>query len=388
MSDNPRHIDKVPKSTKKRVLKIVASSLAVILVIVLTGGYLIYRHLDGNITKLSLGDLGPRPDKVVKKNVPHQPLNILLLGSDTRQGKGNHIGGATPGLSDTAIVLHLSADRKHAYGVSIPRDSMVKRPSCERKDGNGTDPGGLSMFNEAYAVGGASCTVKTVEHLTHIRMDHFVVIDFNGFKQMVDALGGVEVCLPEAVHDTIGHINLPAGTYNVKGDQALNYVRVRHMISENGDIGRMKRQQAFLASMSHKAVSAGTLINPVRLYKFLDAATKSLTTDPGLAHLSKLVGLAKQLKGIGLGQIQFLTVPFEAYAPDPNRLVWSQPAANKLWHRLNNDMPLTKMQSEGVTTAKNPTPGASPTSSPNGKKESADAKAKAAETAHENGLCA
>jgi LCP family protein required for cell wall assembly len=384
MSEIPRHSDKAPKRKKRRVLKIVASSLAVILVVVLTGGYLVYRHLDGNITGLSLGNLGPRPPKVIKKNVTHQPMNILLLGSDTRQGKGNHIGGATPGLSDTAIVLHLSADRKHAYGVSIPRDSMVKRPSCVRKDGNGKDPGGLSMFNAAFAVGGAACTVKTVEHLTHIRMDHFVVIDFNGFKQMVDALGGVEVCLPEAVHDTIGHINLPKGTYNVKGDQALNYVRVRHMISENGDIGRMKRQQTFLASMSHKAVSAGTLINPVRLYKFLDAATKSLTTDPGLAHLSALVGLARQLKGIGLGQIQFLTVPFQEYAPDPNRLVWTQPAANKLWHRLNNDLPLTKQQSEGVTTAKSPTPGATP----NGKKETVAAQAKAAEIARENGLCA
>ena len=137
------------------------------------------------------------------------------------------------------------------------------------------------MFNAAYAVGGPACTVKTVEKLTDIRINHFVVIDFNGFRKMVDALGGVEVCVPKEVNDTTGHITLPAGTYDVKGQRALDYVRVRHGISNNGDIGRMKRQQTFLASMANKAVSAGTLVNPVRLVKFLDAATKSLTTDTG-----------------------------------------------------------------------------------------------------------
>ena len=173
------------------------------------------------------------------------------------------------------------------------------------------------MFNAAYAVGGPACTIKTVEKLTNIRINHFVVIDFNGFRKMVDALGGVEVCVPKEVNDTTGHIYLPAGTYNVKGQRALDYVRVRHDISDNGDIGRMKRQQTFLASMANKAVSAGTLVNPVRLVKFLDAATKSLTTDTGLSSLNKLGGLAKSLKGIGLDQIQFLTVPFESYAAGP-----------------------------------------------------------------------
>jgi LCP family protein required for cell wall assembly len=295
------------------VLKAMAITLAVVLVVVLAGGFFAYRHLDKNITSLNVTKaLGSdRPTEVVKHDAPSKPLNILLLGSDTREGQGNHIGGETPGLSDTTILLHISADRKLAYGVSLPRDAMVKRPACERKDGSGTDPGGRSMFNAAYAVGGPACTIKTVEHLTDIRINHFVVIDFNGFKKMVDALDGVEVCVPKEVNDTTGHIFLPAGTYDVKGQRALDYVRVRHGISENGDIGRMKRQQAFLASMANKAVSAGTLVNPVRLYKFLDAATKSLTTDPGLASLNELAGLSKSLRGIGLDQIQFLTVPFK-----------------------------------------------------------------------------
>jgi LCP family protein required for cell wall assembly len=377
------------------VLKTLGITLSVVLVVVLAGGFFVYRHLDKNITSLNVTHaLGSdRPTEIVDKTAPTKPLNILLLGSDTREGRGNHIGGETPGLSDTTILLHISADRKLAYGVSLPRDAMVDRPECERKDGNGTDPGGLSMFNAAYAVGGPACTIKTVEELTDIRINHFVVIDFNGFKKMVDALNGVEVCVPKEVNDTTGHIFLPAGTYDVKGQRALDYVRVRHSISENGDIGRMKRQQAFLASMANKAVSAGTLVNPVRLYKFLDAATKSLTTDPGLASLNKLAGLSKSLKGIGLDQIQFLTVPFKTYRPDPNRLQWA-PAANRLWALMRNDLPVSRRFAGDVTTAAN---GVKPSASPSGTPSpSAGASPSSGATDHEagaekaaeNGLCA
>jgi LCP family protein required for cell wall assembly len=267
---------------------------------------------------------------------------------------------------------------------------MVERPECERKDGQGTDPGGLSMFNAAYAVGGPACTIKTVEKLTRVRINHFVVVDFNGFRSMVDALGGVPVCVPEAVHDTTGHIDLPAGSYTVKGTQALNYVRVRHAISNNGDIGRMKRQQAFLASMANKAISAGTLINPVRLYGFLDAATQSLTTDPQMASLKGLAGLAKSMKNIGLDHIQFITVPFETYQPDPNRLQWA-PEADQLWNRIRHDKPLSKDLRSGVTTAadqgKHKKKG--PSDGPSAPSDSASqAQAAKAEQARENGLCA
>ncbi|HET6699463.1 MAG TPA: LCP family protein [Nocardioidaceae bacterium] len=337
---------------RRRAALVVAASVVAVALVMSLGTLLVYRHLEGNITALDTSDVlgSDRPQAFTPAHVDHKPLNILLIGSDTRDGQGNHIGGETPGLSDTTILLHLSADRQHAYGVSIPRDSMVERPSCVRKDGGGTDPGGLSMFNAAYAIGGPGCTQRTVEQLTGIRIDHFVVVDFNGFKNMVNALDGVPVCVPSEVNDTIGNIHLPAGSYEVSGQQALSYVRLRHGLSENGDIGRMKRQQAFLASMANKAISAGTLTNPVRLYNFLDAATKSLTTDPELANLKELAGLAHQLQNIGLDQIQFLTVPWETYEPDPNRLVWA-PEADRLWRALRLDKPLPKAARQHVTTA-------------------------------------
>ena len=393
MSQPARHRDH--EVARKRAVRAASLTAVVVTLAIIFTGLFAYRHLEGNITALDTEDaLGTdRPDKVVDNAEPLDPLNILLLGSDTREGLGNSaIGGDTPGLSDTTILLHLSADRKHAYGVSLPRDAMVERPDCVTENGD-TDPGGLSMFNAAYAVGGPGCTQRTVEQLTGIHIDHFVVVDFAGFKHMVDALGGVEVCVPEEVNDTVGNIHLPAGTFEADGDQALDYVRVRHGISENGDIGRMKRQQTFLASMANKAISAGTLANPVKLYNFLDAATNSLTTDPELANLKNLAELANQVRNIGLENIQFLTVPWEWWEEDPNRVVWSA-EADRLWKRLEHDRPLTNKLAEGVTTAAQ-APAAKPKSgggSGEGTSTTAPTptpsdEAQAAER-RENGLCA
>jgi LCP family protein required for cell wall assembly len=384
------------EAARRRAIRAVSLTAVVVTLAMILGGLFVYRHLEGNITAVDTTDvLGTdRPDKVTDDERPRDPLNILLLGSDTREGLGNsNIGGDTPGLSDTTILLHLSADRQRAYGVSLPRDAMVERPECLTEDGR-TDPGGLSMFNAAYAAGGPGCTQRTVEQLTGIRIDHFVVVDFAGFKHMVDALGGVEVCVPEEVDDDIGNIHLPAGTYEADGDQALDYVRIRHAISSNGDIGRMKRQQTFLASMANKAISAGTLANPVKLYNFLDAATNSLTTDPELASLKSLAGLANEVRGIGLENIQFLTVPWDWWEEDPNRVVWA-PEAETLWHRLERDLKLTPELAEGVTTAAdNPSggpsrsPGATPGEGASESPSPSPTEDVRTAQARENGLCA
>ena len=333
--------------------------------------YVAYKKLEGNINAVSIVDqLGDRPDEV-KVEGPKRPMNVLVMGSDNRDG--TNIGGETPGLSDTTILLHLSADRERAYGVSLPRDAMVERPTCLSKGGNKQIPGGLTQFNAAYAVGGPACTIKTVEHLTDIRIDHFVVLDFAGFKDMVNAIHGVTVCVPQEVNDDIGKIYLPQGTYKVNGAQALDYVRVRHGLgAPNGDIGRMKRQQTFIAAMIEKVVSRGTLANPVRLYKFLDAATQSLTTDPGFANLKELASLGTSLQDIGLDNIQFITVPNQPWPQDPNRLEWTPPAEG-LWKRIRFDEPLGKYAADAVTPGRKP--GEKPTgeasAKPAGKTDSA-----------------
>lgn len=355
MTQRPRHRQAPKRSTViMRRTGWIAGLMAMVLATVLV---VVVKQLEGNITEVDIGSkLGERPDKVVKG-----PINVLVMGDDTRKGQGPSIAGSTPGLSDTTILLHLSADRKSAYGVSLPRDAMVQRPACETR--NGTDPGGLTQFNAAYAIGGPACTIKTVESLTKIRIDHFVIIKFSGFRKMVDAIGGVEVCVPkEVVWDPTYRIALPKGTYDVTGSQALDYVRVRHGLGDGSDIGRMKRQQAFIASMINKVVSAGTLANPVRLYSFLNAATKSLVTDPGFSHLQPLVGLGSSLKDIGLDNIRFITVPFEAYPEDPNRLQWA-PDAERLWRQIRHDRPIGRNFDKGEISAAGK-PGGQPTQSP------------------------
>ncbi len=382
-------------SRRRRIAKRVAIVLTVLVLVLTVALVVAYKQLEGNINEISMGDLGDRPDTVEIEG-PKEPLNVLVMGSDNRDG--TNIGGDTPGLSDTTILLHLSADRKRAYGVSLPRDAMVERPECSTKNGKETVAGGETQFNAAYAVGGPACTIKTVESLTNVRIDHFVVINFAGFKEMVNAINGVTVCVPSEVNDDIGKIYLPEGTYKVNGNQALDYVRVRHDIgAANGDIGRMKRQQAFIAAMVEKVVSKGTLANPVRLYNFLDAATNSLTTDSEFASLKGLASLGASLKNIGLDNVQFITVPNRPWPEDPNRLEWT-PEANEVWRKIRFDKPLGKLAADAVTAGRKPgeapsgTPSVSPSPSTDPSDGTTEDEASAAEdrkrAAEEAGLCA
>ncbi len=376
-----RHRDDKPR---RHLLRAIAISLGVVLVTLVGGGFVVYRTLEGNITESQAFQeiLGERPEVVTADSGPHGPLNVLVLGDDTRVGQHAVKGtDATPGLSDTTILLHISADRKHAYMVSVPRDLMVSRPECRSKTDKreviaATD---IAQWNAAYALGGPACTIAQFEQMTNIRVDHFVVVRFDSFRSMVDALGGVEICVPEEVDDQIGKIYLPQGRYLATGQQALDYVRVRHVISSNGDIGRMRRQQTFLAAMTNKAISKGTLLNPVRLYNFLDAATKSLTTDPGLRKLSDLVDLGMQLQDIGLDQIQFLTMPITEYEPDRNRLAPGE-GADRLWAALRHDRKPPPNLTRTATKASDTVPGGTKAQQQEDPEKQADAEA--------NGLCA
>jgi anionic cell wall polymer biosynthesis LytR-Cps2A-Psr (LCP) family protein len=197
-------------------------------------------------------------------------------------------------------------------------------------------------------------------------VDHFVVVNFEGFRGMVDAIGGVEVCIPEpGIVDPAHGITIEPGTRKIKGQEALNYVRERYVVGNGSDIGRMKRQQAFIASMAHQVLTAGTLANPVRIVKFLEAATKSLTLDPDLGSLTKIGKLGYEFRNIGLDKIQFITIPNGADPQDPNRLVWL-PAAKTVWEKLLNDEPLTRRLTSDAIKADNvPGSSSSPGSSGN-----------------------
>lgn len=325
----------------RHVLRWVAAGLAAVLTVAAGAAALAAWRLQGNIRSVDVsGGLGTDRPSAAPDPAGKGPLNVLVLGSDSREGANSFIGGKVDeGRSDTTLLLHLSGDRRRALAVSIPRDSVVELPSCTDREGKLTQPA-FKQFNDAYTVGGAACTQRAVEQLTGIRIDHYVVVDFAGFKDMVDALGTVPICLPHAVDDERHHIHLPAGRSRVDGSQALAYVRERYALGDGGDLGRIDRQQAFIASVLQEATGAGTLTNPPKLYAFLDAATRSVTMDPGLASLPRLAALAKQVNDIGLDKIQLVTVPTEAYPPDPNRLQWATGAA-RLWRAIRQDRPVT-----------------------------------------------
>lgn len=316
-------------------------TMAALLAVVMVALGAAYANLSGNIDTIDmLQSVGTdRPEAVVDG-----PLNILVMGSDTRAGIGTTEYGSDTieggAQSDTNLLVHLSADRQRAMVVSIPRDSMVRAPEdCNDLDST-VDNGVVRQWNMNFNQGGAPCVVRTLEGNTDIRVDHFIVIDFAGFQRMVDALGGIEVCLPEDVSDADAQFELAAGRHVLDGKQALGYVRVRKQIGDGSDLGRIERQQAFMSSVAQKATSTSLLLRPDRLYSFLDAATESMTTDSELSTTA-LAGIANSVRSIGLNKVEFVTVPTETYLEDPNRVQWTADA-DVLWEAIRYDRPLTE----------------------------------------------
>ncbi|WP_046508724.1 LCP family protein [Streptomyces odonnellii] len=311
-------------------------------------GWWFYKKLDGNIRTDTTTAAELRTyEKERPTPIVLDAKNILLIGSDTRSGEGNGKYGQDDGgsqRSDTTILLHLAADRQSATAVSLPRDLMVEVPSCRKPDGT-RSTAQFAQFNWAFQFGGAACTIRTVEKLTGIRIDHHMVIDFTGFKDVVDAVDGVEVCLKEPVDDVQALLRLPAGRQTLDGEQALGFVRARHGIGDGSDTQRMERQQRFLGALFKKVRSNGVLLNPTRLYPVLDAATKSLTTDPGLATLPDLYELARSMQSVPTEKVQFMTVPRQPYSADPNRDELVEPDAENLFERLREDEPVSISQS-------------------------------------------
>ncbi len=332
--------------------RILATIVATQLIVALATAGLVwaaYEHLNGNIR--SGGEIKHAVAKP-QDTGPKGPLNILVMGLDTRDCAGCHIDGEAGGDgSDTTILVHISADRKTVYGVSIPRDALVKPVACT-KDDLYVNPKGVATsfveWNEAYAAGGPECTAEQLEKNFKVYVDDYVTVNFGGFKDMVDAVDGVDVCIPEELNDPVyEHYDFkPGPSVHLDGVTALKYVRLRHtsdpVTLDGSDTGRIRRQQYFISQLIDKVKSAGTLTSPKKLYDFADAFTKSIETNPELASAKALVQLAEQLKGVDLGHIKFVTIPSADYPTDSVYYyrVRILPAAKKLMKLVNDDKPL------------------------------------------------
>lgn len=323
------------RARRRRRLALVLGSVLVVAVALAVTAYV---RLDGNITRLdvtkALGVDRPTPTATAAKRA----LNILLMGSDqrvgldtTKYGTDTVEGGPH---SDTNMLVHLSADRSWAMVVSIPRDSMVESPQDCRDPESAVDT--VRQWNQNFNQGGPACVIRALEADTDVFVDHFAVVNFDGFRDMVDALGGVDVCLKKPVKDVDSQFELAAGRHHVDGTTALGYVRVRKSVGDGSDLGRIERQQAFMTSVIQGATRSSLLLRPDRLFGFLDAATRSLTTDSEFS-VGEMRTLASALAGIGLDRIEFYTVPTQEYAPDPNRVEWTA-AAGQLWAAMRDDV--------------------------------------------------
>ncbi|MDX3644403.1 LCP family protein [Streptomyces sp. MB09-02B] len=270
--------------------------------------------------------------------LPSGALNILVLGSDSRSGKENaKLGGGDEGAgarSDTAMVVHIDEGRTGATVVSIPRDTLVTRPSCPLESGGSTAVAYNVMFNSAYAVGGPVCAVKTVESMTDVRMDHYIEIDFSGFAKLVDALGGVMVTTDEDIDDEDSHLSLRAGTHHLDGEQALALARTRHGIGDGSDLGRIGLQQKLVKALLDQISSTDLLTNPAQLYRAADAITGSLTTDTGLDSLTELTRLGESVRGLSSAGTRTVMMPVVTAPYDRNRVVADEPEAGRLWESL------------------------------------------------------
>lgn len=335
--DSERPTGPKKKSRWPMVLGIFAVVMVVLVGTGIAAGVWSLNQISGNISTVDV-DTADAP----KAN---EAVNILLLGSDSREGKGNTgyglDGGREGERSDTTILLHIPADRSSALAVSIPRDTWVKQPHCA----TGGRSGVFAKFNNAFDRGGASCTTELVHQMSGVPIHHVVVVDFGGFKKVVDALGGVEVCVNEPIHDKDSNLNLPAGKSVIDGEQALGFVRARKTLGDGSDIGRIKRQQAFLSAAIRQATDTGLLLNPVKFYQVLDTATSSLTVDGGLDELSEMRFLLESLREVNPADITFVTMPF-VYRNDANVDI-DRAKANEIWRAIKNSTPWPPPVSRG-----------------------------------------
>ncbi|MBP2706062.1 LCP family protein [Microbispora sp. RL4-1S] len=269
-------------------------------------------------------------------------INVLLVGSDSRAGDNKKYGQHLVNdgeRTDTIMMLHVSPNRDTATLLSFPRDSMVMIPTCNNAHGVAV-PAHMGMINSAFSDGGMICTRRTIESLTKIPVDHFVKVDFTGFKNIVNALGGIQICLPQAVNDHASKLTLSAGKHLVKGEQALAYVRLRHGLGDGSDISRIKRQQVFISQVVKKATSSALLTDIPKLTGFIQAAAKSVTMDNDL-DAETLINIARSASKLSAKGFKATTVPWEAYPPNPNRVQWKQPDADNLFNAVRSDTQVT-----------------------------------------------
>lgn len=326
------------KARQRRAFLLASGAMSALVLLVASGGWVLTCYMSGSLGRVDAGTVGT-PDS--------GPLNILMTGVDDRTGltphqqKVFHVGRSDgEHNTDTLMIAHIPADRRDVQVVSLPRDSWVPIPGH-----------GMGKIDSALALGGPKLMVRTVEQDTGLTINDYVEVNFLGFVKAINALGGVNICLPFAVDDPYSGLHLSAGRHHVSGITALKFVRDRHSFALS-DLARISNQQQLLSSLLKEATSSGTLANPLRLERLLSAASSAIKVDRGF----NVIGLAEQLRGISLSDVTLTTVPLS----NPNyttpggesAVLWNARAARALFHRLKTNQGALKPKRHKPTRAR------------------------------------
>ncbi|MDE0573805.1 LCP family protein [Demequina sp. B12] len=390
-----RHGSRMPRSS---VLTTALASVAAIagFSIVLGGAYV--TNAQGAIDRydtrtIAAGTDGEANDEYVPTDFAGgEAINIVVIGTDERNDENGEIGGrVAEGMrGDTTMVVHISADRTRVDVVSIPRDSRVRVSDCELYDGT-VVPGWTGKFNIALANGGingdrgegAACVMRTITDLTDLEFNgHFIMVDFSGFQNMVDAMGGVPMCITQDMYAPKANLNLEAGAQTLDGETALAFARARTgqgLGGDGTDLSRIERQQELLTNLARKVLGSNVLTDLPSLTQLLRAGAESVSMDSELGKIDNLVGLLYSLRSFNTSELNFYTVPWKYAGDGSGDVLWDEPAATQMWQALIDDVPIESAE-ENVET----TPSATPTPEAEGDADSttnADAADSSAETA-------
>ena len=380
--------------------------MAGVLFVASTGGFL-YANLISqfanrvvNIDAYSIdGQTKATPD-----SFDGRAVNILVVGTDSRSGASGELGAGdedeVPGLrNDSTMVIHVSADRSRVQIVSIPRDTLVDIPACKHRDGTVSEPTSDDMFNNAMVYGadggdapedvgpGIACVKSTVEKLSDMTIDAFMVVDFAGFVRMIDALGGVWFNIPERIDDDSAKLYIDAGCWKLSGTHALAYMRSRKAQGDGSDISRIGRQQQLISAMLRELQAKDYVTDSGALLTFLQAAIQAVNVSPNLGDASADASLLiNVLQKVDRSNIQFVTMPVEEPSWDPNRRIPSDPMARNVWNAMKNDqaLPVGTTYTDGngaqlvvpdptaTTAPSTPTPTQAPTTDPGSEETTTD----------------
>jgi LCP family protein required for cell wall assembly len=339
-----------PRTGKRHVLRWVAVAVVVIVCAGTLTAYLKYRAVYDSITRISVPGqaLGHRPPVYSTSS-----LNILVYGSDSRAGLTPHeqyilrTGDDQTDNTDTIMVVHISPGRHAVTVMSIPRDTMVPVYECDSGPGYTGQQADLSsdvQINSLLQIGGPTCLWKTVEQVTGIRIDHFIGIGMLGFVNVINDLGGVNVCVPYNVNDPVSGLNLEAGEQHINGIQALAFWRTREDIGTGSDLQRIQRDQFMSAQVVKGVLGSDLLSNPIRLVSVVSDAAASMTTDSGMTA-SDLVQIAESFHSLSSQNVQFITMPNQPWTQNPDRVQVEQPQAGQVFNAIAHDVTVPKTSS-------------------------------------------